>query len=82
MSQDLTPTNEPAEIPGSLPFPFNQQSFCRYEPVEQSIEKARVLVIDNLLRDERDLSVVARQEWGQLAASRTPSRTPDRGHGN
>ena len=69
MSQDLTPTNEPAEIPGSLPFPFNQQSFCRYEPVEQSIEKARVLVIDNLLRDERDLSLVARQEWGQLLAS-------------
>ena len=59
MTQDLTPTT-------SLPFPFNQQTFCRYEPVHQSIEEARVLVIDNLLRDDRDLSTVARQEWGEL----------------
>ena len=58
MTQDLTtPTT-------SLPFPFNQQTFCRYEPVNQSIDEARVLVIDNLLRDERDLSSVARAEWG------------------
>ncbi len=63
MSQDLTPTNDLPEI-GSLPFPFNQQNFCRYEPIHQSIEEARVLVIDNLLRDERDLSSVAREEWG------------------
>jgi GMP synthase (glutamine-hydrolysing) len=64
MTQDLTPINDRAEIPGALPFPFNQQNFCRYEPVHQSIEEARVLVIDNLLRDERDLSSVAREEWG------------------
>ena len=58
MTQDLTtPTT-------TLPFPFNQQTFCRYEPISQSIDKARVLVIDNLLRDERDLSPVARAEWG------------------
>ena len=56
MTQDLTPANDPVEIPGSLPFPFNQQNFCRYEPIEQRIEEARVLVVDNLLRDERDLS--------------------------
>jgi GMP synthase (glutamine-hydrolysing) len=61
MTQELTPT--------SLPFPFNQQNFCRYEPVEQRIEEARVLVIDNLLRDERDLSTVAREEWGELLAA-------------
>ncbi|HZM99462.1 MAG TPA: hypothetical protein VFB70_08705, partial [Pyrinomonadaceae bacterium] len=67
MTQDLTP--DTAEIPTSLPFPFNQQNFCRYEPVEQRIEEARVLVIDNLLRDERDLSPVARQEWGDLLAT-------------
>ena len=67
MTQDLTP--DTAEIPASLPFPFNQQNFCRYEPVEQRIEEARVLVIDNLLRDERDLSPVARQEWGALLAT-------------
>lgn len=67
MSQELleiTPITEHAEFSASLPFPFNQQTFCRYEPVEQRIEKARVLVIDNLLRDERDLSEVARTEWG------------------
>src|SRR4026209_956409 len=69
MTQDLTPTTEPTEIPGSLPFPFNQQTFCRYEPVEQRIDEARVLVIDNLLRDERDLSPVARQEWGEMLAA-------------
>jgi GMP synthase (glutamine-hydrolysing) len=60
MTQELTPT---------IPFPFNQQTFCRYEPIEQRIEEARVLVIDNLLRDERDLSEVAREEWGELLAA-------------
>ena len=63
MTQDLTtPTT-------SLPFPFNQQTFCRYEPIHQSIDEARVLVIDNLLRDERDLSTVARNEWGETVAT-------------
>jgi GMP synthase-like glutamine amidotransferase len=63
MTQDLTtPTT-------SLPFPFNQQTFCRYEPINQSIDEARVLVIDNLLRDERDLSSVARAEWGETLAA-------------
>lgn len=61
--------NERAEVSGALPFPFKQQNFCRYEPVNQSIESARVLVIDNLLRDERDLSPVAHEEWGELLAA-------------
>ena len=69
MTQDFTPTNDRTKISGALPFPFNQQTFCRYEPVEQRIEEARVLVIDNLLRDERDLSEVAREEWGELLAA-------------
>jgi GMP synthase (glutamine-hydrolysing) len=69
MTQDLTPVNDTTDISGSLPFPFNQQNFCRYEPVNQSIAEARVLVIDNLLRDERDLSPVAREEWGELLAA-------------
>ncbi len=69
MSQDLTPVTDRSDISGELPFPFNQQNFCRYEPVNQSIEEARVLVIDNLLRDERDLSPVAREEWGELLAA-------------
>ena len=69
MTQDFTPTNDRTKVSGALPFPFNQQTFCRYEPVEQRIEEARVLVIDNLLRDERDLSEVAREEWGELLAA-------------
>jgi GMP synthase-like glutamine amidotransferase len=69
MTQDLTPVNDLTEVSSPLPFPFNQQNFCRYEPVSQSIEEARVLVIDNLLRDERDLSPVAREEWGELMAA-------------
>jgi GMP synthase-like glutamine amidotransferase len=69
MSQDFTPTNDRTKVSGALPFPFNQQTYCRYEPVEQRIEEARVLVIDNLLRDERDLSEVAREEWGPLLAA-------------
>jgi GMP synthase (glutamine-hydrolysing) len=52
-----------------IPFPFTQQTFCRYEPVAQRIDEARVLVIDSLLRDEGDLSDVARTEWGQALAA-------------
>src|SRR5215813_4372791 len=46
-----------------LPFPFQQRTFCRYEPVEKRIDEARVLVVDNLLRDTGDLSEVAQKEW-------------------
>lgn len=52
-----------------IPFPFTQQTFCRYEPVAQRIQAARVLVIDSLLRDEGDLSDVARSDWGQMLAA-------------
>ena len=69
MTQDFTPTNDRTKVSGALPFPFNQQTFCRYEPVAQSIEEARVLVVDNLLRDEHDLSAVAHNEWGPLLAA-------------
>ena len=54
----------PMDAPEPLPFPFNQRSYCRYEPIEKRIAEARVLVIDNLLRDERDLSDLARRELG------------------
>ena len=37
--------------------------------MNQSIDEARVLVVDNLLRDERDLSSVAREEWGVTLAA-------------
>jgi len=58
-----------------LPFPFNQQRFCRYEPIEKTIDAARVLIVDNLLRDEGDLSDVALDDWrndvpGQLKRER------------
>ena len=66
MSTELTPATDPAEISGSLPFPYTQQTYCRYEPIHQRIDEARVLVVDNLLRDERDVSAVARQEWGVM----------------
>jgi len=49
-----------------IPFPFTQQTFCRYEPVEQRIPAARILVLDSLLRDEADLSDVAREDWGEM----------------
>ena len=52
-----------------LPFPFNQRTFCRYEPIEKRIEEARVLVVDNLLRDEGDTSEVARKELGRYLSS-------------
>src|SRR6266545_1997208 len=57
----------PPEAVESLPFPFNQQKFCRYESIEKTIDEARVLIVDNLLREEGDLSEVARADWGKDA---------------
>lgn len=54
-----------AEGADPLPFPFNQRTFCRYEPIEKTINEARVLIVDNLLRDEGDLSDIAHAEWGK-----------------
>jgi GMP synthase (glutamine-hydrolysing) len=71
MTQDsinVTTCDPTAEVGTPLPFPFNQQNYCRFEPIEKKIEKARVLVVDNLLRDEQDLSPVAVAEWGESAA--------------
>jgi GMP synthase-like glutamine amidotransferase len=64
------PTEETVltEAGAALPFPFNQQTFCRYEPIEKQIDKVRVLVVDSLLRDEDDLSDVARSDWGSAAS--------------
>jgi len=59
----------PPDTVEALPFPFNQHTFCRYEPIEKRIETARVLVVDNLLRDESDLSDVGRIEWGDATAA-------------
>jgi GMP synthase (glutamine-hydrolysing) len=59
----------PPEAVESLPFPFNQQTFCRYESIEKTIDEARVLIVDNLLRDEGDLSEIARADWGKEAGT-------------
>jgi len=61
--------NRTPDAAQALPFPFNQQTFCRYEPIEKRIEAARVLVVDNLLRNEDDLSEVGQKEWGEAAAA-------------
>ena len=58
----------PADAGTALPFPHSQQTFCRYEPIEKQIETIRVLVVDSLLRDEEDLSDVARTDWGSAAS--------------
>ena len=63
LSEPLSP--EPV---AKLPFPFNQHTFCRYEPIEKRIEEARVLVVDSLLQDEDFISDVARKEWGSTTA--------------
>jgi GMP synthase (glutamine-hydrolysing) len=60
-----TDLNETLEGVDALPFPFNQQTFCRYESIEKTIDEARVLIVDNLLRDESDLSEIAHADWGK-----------------
>jgi len=58
-----------SESSEALPFPFQQHPFCRYESIEKTIETARVLVVDNLLRDENDLSEIGREELGKNVRS-------------
>ncbi len=65
----LKPT-APLNEPEPLPFPFNQRPFCRYEPIEKQIETIRVLIVNDLLRYEDDLSDLARQEWNGTTESR------------
>ncbi|NNF00522.1 MAG: hypothetical protein HKN25_16005 [Pyrinomonadaceae bacterium] len=57
---DATPLRYKTE---SLPFPYNKQAYCRYEPIEQKIEHAKVLIVNDLLRYESDLSDIARKDW-------------------
>jgi GMP synthase (glutamine-hydrolysing) len=68
MMQELTEHSQPDQAE-PLPFPFNQRAYCKYEPIEKRIEAIRVLVVDDLLRDERDISDVARADWGRRAGS-------------
>ena len=57
-------------ISNSLPFPFNNRPFCRYEPIEKKIDYAKILIVNNLLRYEDDLSDVARREWKEGAEAK------------
>jgi heme/copper-type cytochrome/quinol oxidase subunit 1 len=54
----------------TLPFPYNQNPFCRYEPIEQRISHAKVLIVNNLLRYESDMSDLAQREWSGTAKSK------------
>ena len=50
-----------------LPFPYNKSTYCRYEPIEQKIEHAKVLIVNDLLRYDSDLSDLARKDWDGTA---------------
>jgi GMP synthase (glutamine-hydrolysing) len=56
--------------PEKLPFPYNKQTFCRYEPIEKSIEHAKVLIVNDLLRYESDLSPLALSDWNGTTKSK------------
>ncbi|MEP6900766.1 MAG: hypothetical protein ABJA66_03390 [Actinomycetota bacterium] len=47
----------------NLPFPYNKQAFCRYEPIEKRINHAKVLIVNDCLRYESDLSDLAHKDW-------------------
>ena len=59
---DATP-NFQEQSSEMLQFPFSNRSFCRYEPIEKKITHAKVLIVNDLLRYEDDLSDLARAEW-------------------
>ncbi len=54
----------------NLPFPYNKQAFCRYEPIEKRIEYAKVLIVNDCLRYETDLSDLAHKEWNGSTESK------------
>jgi GMP synthase (glutamine-hydrolysing) len=58
----LTFTKE-TEQAVTLPFPYNKQAFCHYEPIEKRIPYAKILIVNDCLRYETDLSELAHKEW-------------------
>lgn len=54
----------------NLPFPYNKSTYCRYEPIEKKIDHARVLIVNDLLRYDTDLSPLAKQEWKDVLESK------------
>ena len=53
-----------------LPFPYNKRTFCKYEPIERTIDHAKVLIVNGLLRYESDLSELAIKDWGDSVDSK------------
>lgn len=47
----------------TLPFPYNKAAYCKYDPVEKRIDHAKVLIVNDLLRYESDLSPLAFEDW-------------------
>jgi GMP synthase-like glutamine amidotransferase len=66
----VTPQERALYEAEELPFPFNKTTYCRYEPIEKKIESARVLLVNNLLRYESDLSPLALKEWNGTTESK------------
>ena len=52
-----------APEPEQLPFPYNKATFCKYDPVEKKIAACKVLIVNDLLRYESDLSELAFRDW-------------------
>ncbi len=53
-----------------LPFPYNKSTYCKYEPIEKKIEHAKVLIVNDLLRYESDLSPLAFKDWDDTVKSK------------
>lgn len=53
-----------------LPFPYNKSRYCRYEPIEKKIDHAKVLIVNDLLRYESDVSTLAEREWNSHLKSK------------
>src|SRR5215212_5579949 len=69
MTSEMT-QHGPGEQLDALPFPYSQRPYCPYEPFEKRVKSIRVLVVNNLLREESDLADTARREWGESAAAK------------
>jgi GMP synthase-like glutamine amidotransferase len=70
MTAEFNQQQQPQEQSEMPPFPFSNRPFCDLETIEKRIETIRVLVVNDLLRDESDLSDVARAEWGDAVAAK------------
>ena len=62
MFDAVTPVTEPER----LPFPYNKSTYCLYEPIEKRIEYAKVLIVNDLLRYESDISELAHKDWKEF----------------